>query len=306
MQILIITSPTSRVREFHFSKIHLLLGAMAVIFTLVSVNWLVAASVNLARDTIFTLGQAEQQGKKIVTLAEADYEYKLHELQARLVQAQQSLGQLDSLRNQLLQLNSLPKVSQKDVVSSSLSQEGFVDTPLALGGPLKISREIFSPDETYGVRLDRTLQDSISLQTQVLTLQKAFAETQISMSGVPSGSPLPFEVSPSSGLGYRIDPFTRQIAWHDGTDFPAAYGTLILATADGIVIKAGWSGEYGNLVDVQHRNGTVTRYAHAQELMVQVGQKVKKSQPLAKVGSTGRSTGPHLHYEILRDGAPAS
>ena len=79
-----------------------------------------------------------------------------------------------------------------------------------------------------------------------------------------------------------------------------------MATADGIVIKAGWSGEYGNLVDVQHRNGVVTRYAHAQELMVRVGQKVKKSQLLAKVGSTGRSTGPHLHYEILRDGAPAS
>jgi murein DD-endopeptidase MepM/ murein hydrolase activator NlpD len=266
----------------------------------------VAASVNLTRDTIFTLGQAELQEKKIVTLAEADYEYKLHELQARLVQAQQSLGQLDSLRNQLLQLNSLPKVNQKDVVSGSLSQEGFVDTALALGGPLKISREIFSPDETYGVRLDRTLQDSIGLQTQVLTLQKAFAETQVSMNGAPTGSPLPFEVAPSSGLGYRIDPFTRQIAWHDGTDFPAAYGTPILATADGIVIKAGWSGEYGNLVDVQHRNGVVTRYAHAQELMVRVGQKVKKSQLLAKVGSTGRSTGPHLHYEILRDGAPAS
>lgn len=72
------------------------------------------------------------------------------------------------------------------------------------------------------------------------------------------------------------------------------------------MIKAGWSGEYGNLVDVQHRNGVVTRYAHAQELMVRVGQKVKKSQLLAKVGSTGRSTGPHLHYEILRDGVPAS
>lgn len=297
MQILIITSPTSRVKEFHLSKMHLLLGAMAVFLALVAVNWLVAASVNLTRDTLFTLGQAELQEKKIVTLAEADYEYKLHELQARLAQAQQSLGQLDSLRSQLLQLNSSPKVIQKELLP---------ETPLALGGPLKLSREIFSPEETYGVRLDRTLQDSISLQTQVLTLQRAFAETQVSMSGVPAGSPLPFEVAPSSGLGYRIDPFTRQIAWHDGTDFPAAYGTPILATADGIVIKAGWSGEYGNLVDVQHRNGAVTRYAHAQELMVQVGQKVKKSQPLAKVGSTGRSTGPHLHYEILRDGMPAS
>jgi len=127
MQILIITSPTSRVKEFHLSKIHLLLGAIAVIFTLVVVNWLVAASVNLTRDTIFTLGQAELQEKKIVNLAEADYEYKLHELQARLVQAQQSLGQLDSLRNQLLQLNSSPKVSQKDAFSGSLSNEGIRD-----------------------------------------------------------------------------------------------------------------------------------------------------------------------------------
>lgn len=113
MQILIITSPTSRVKEFHLSKTHLLLGAMAIIFTLVAINWLVAATVTQTRDTLFSLGQAELQEKKIVTLAEADYEYKLHELQARLAQAQQSLAQLDSLRNQLLQLNSSPKASQR-------------------------------------------------------------------------------------------------------------------------------------------------------------------------------------------------
>jgi murein DD-endopeptidase MepM/ murein hydrolase activator NlpD len=107
---------------------------------------------------------------------------------------------------------------------------------------------------------------------------------------------------PTSGLSYRLDPLTRQIAWHDGTDYPAAYGAPILATAEGKVIRAGWDGEYGNLVELAHKNGIVTRYAHAQELLVKPGDDVKKHQVIAKVGSTGRSTGPHVHYEILRNG----
>jgi murein DD-endopeptidase MepM/ murein hydrolase activator NlpD len=106
----------------------------------------------------------------------------------------------------------------------------------------------------------------------------------------------------SSGLGYRIDPLTQQTAWHEGTDFPAAYGTPILATAEGVVIRAAWDQEYGYVVDVQHKNSVVTRYAHAQEILVKQGDFVKQSQAIAKVGSTGRSTGPHLHYEVLRDG----
>jgi murein DD-endopeptidase MepM/ murein hydrolase activator NlpD len=124
-------------------------------------------------------------------------------------------------------------------------------------------------------------------------------QNKSTLSNPSLGLPLPFKVSASSGLGYRIDPMTSQIAWHDGTDYPALYGTLILVAASGIVIKAGWSGDYGNMVEVQHSNGSITRYAHAQELLVQVGQNVKKSQPIGKVGSTGRSTDPHLHYEIL-------
>ena len=106
----------------------------------------------------------------------------------------------------------------------------------------------------------------------------------------------------SSGLGYRPDPFTGKVAWHEGTDFPAAFGTPILATADGTVIRSSWDAEYGNVVDVQHKNSVITRYAHAQELLVKPGDFVRKSQMIAKVGSTGRSTGPHLHYEVLRGG----
>jgi murein DD-endopeptidase MepM/ murein hydrolase activator NlpD len=157
-------------------------------------------------------------------------------------------------------------------------------------------------NEQYGVRLDRALQDSFVLQARLNQVQTSLTQSWDVINSVPTGLPLAVSTQATSGLGYRLDPFTRQIAWHDGTDYPAAYGTPILATADGKVIRAGWDSEYGNLIELIHQNGVVTRYAHAQELLVKPGDYVKKSQVIAKVGSTGRSTGPHVHYEILRNG----
>jgi murein DD-endopeptidase MepM/ murein hydrolase activator NlpD len=230
---------------------------------------------------------------KATHLKDSDYERKLHELQARLDEAQINLNQLAALKEKLNQFTSPGNAS------------GVFDLPGAQGGPLRISRQLDVEQDSYGVRLDRTIEQSIGLSSQVQDLRRAFAQTQVALKSSPSGLPLPFQAAPSSGLGYRIDPFTNQIAWHDGTDFPAPIGTPILATANGIVIKAGWAGDYGNLVEVRHPNGFITRYAHAQEISVQVGQAVKKSQVIGKSGSTGRSTGPHLHYEIVREGTPA-
>lgn len=156
--------------------------------------------------------------------------------------------------------------------------------------------------EQYGARLDRTVQDSIALSNRVEEIQKSLTHTWDVSNSIPTASPLPLMPQASSGLGYRIDPLTQQTAWHEGTDFPAAYGTPILATAEGVVIRAAWDQEYGYVVDVQHKNAVVTRYAHAQELLVKQGDYVRQSQAIAKVGSTGRSTGPHLHYEVIRDG----
>jgi murein DD-endopeptidase MepM/ murein hydrolase activator NlpD len=121
-------------------------------------------------------------------------------------------------------------------------------------------------------------------------------------SGLPTGLPLPSFIKPSSGLGYRIDPISGQLAWHEGTDYPAAHGTPIKATGDGIVVRAGWDTEYGNVVDIKHPNAVITRYAHTQALFVKAGDVVQQSQVIATVGSTGRSTGPHLHYEVIRGG----
>jgi murein DD-endopeptidase MepM/ murein hydrolase activator NlpD len=106
----------------------------------------------------------------------------------------------------------------------------------------------------------------------------------------------------SSRFGRRMDPFTGRLANHYGVDFCARRGSLIRATADGVVISARRNGSFGNIVEIDHGNGYVTRYAHAKELLVRRGQKVKRGDAVATVGLTGRSTAPHVHYEIRRDG----
>ncbi len=108
----------------------------------------------------------------------------------------------------------------------------------------------------------------------------------------------------SSNFGYRIDPFTGQNAFHEGVDFVADVGTPVLAAASGKVVFAGEHPQYGKMVEIDHGNGLVTRYAHASELNVSEGDLVLRGQRVATVGSTGRSTGPHLHFEVRLNGVP--
>jgi murein DD-endopeptidase MepM/ murein hydrolase activator NlpD len=108
----------------------------------------------------------------------------------------------------------------------------------------------------------------------------------------------------SSGFGNRIDPFTRRRARHTGIDIPAPRNTPIAAAGGGRVTFAGYRAAYGNTVEIDHGNGLKTRYAHASRLLVRRGQIVLPNQPIAVVGSSGRSTGAHLHFEVLRDGTP--
>ncbi|MDZ4298773.1 MAG: M23 family metallopeptidase [Moraxellaceae bacterium] len=106
----------------------------------------------------------------------------------------------------------------------------------------------------------------------------------------------------TSRFGYRADPFTRRTSFHGGIDFAGPDGTDIFTVADGIVIKAGWHNGYGNMVEIDHGDGLVTRYAHAKSLVVKEGDVVSKDQLIAYMGTTGRSTGVHLHYEVLKNG----
>ena len=110
----------------------------------------------------------------------------------------------------------------------------------------------------------------------------------------------------SSGFGWRVHPITWERKLHKGVDFAAPTGTPIFAAASGVVTYAGWSnGGYGNVVELRHENGALTLYAHANRVFVSKGQVVSKGQAIAEVGSTGRSTGPHLHFEIQPDGRTA-
>jgi murein DD-endopeptidase MepM/ murein hydrolase activator NlpD len=102
----------------------------------------------------------------------------------------------------------------------------------------------------------------------------------------------------ASGFGWRIDPFTGRSAFHEGIDFASPIGTPIVAAAGGVVITAEYHHEYGNMVEIDHGNDISTRYAHASKLVVKVGDIVKRGQHIADIGTTGRSTGPHLHFEV--------
>ncbi|MFM8800203.1 MAG: peptidoglycan DD-metalloendopeptidase family protein [Tagaea sp.] len=118
---------------------------------------------------------------------------------------------------------------------------------------------------------------------------------------MPFGAPLD-EYAVMSGFGVRRDQFNGQLAMHGGLDLAAPMRTPVLATAPGRVTFAGWNGEYGNLVEIQHDFGLATRYGHLTRIDVRVGQRVERRQTVGLLGSTGRSTGPHVHYEVIVDG----
>jgi murein DD-endopeptidase MepM/ murein hydrolase activator NlpD len=125
---------------------------------------------------------------------------------------------------------------------------------------------------------------------------------EAALAGVPTSMPAEIGLM-SSGFGYRHDPFTGAGATHSGLDFKGPLGTSIVAAADGVVSFAGWQGGYGNTIEITHAQGLVTRYAHLSGLSVPLGATVKRGSQVGRMGSTGRSTGSHLHFEVRLNGA---
>lgn len=119
---------------------------------------------------------------------------------------------------------------------------------------------------------------------------------------LPVGRPLAGDLEPTSGFGYRVDPFNRGAALHSGIDFRVMHGAPVRATAAGRVVTADYSGGYGNMVEVEHASGVSTRYGHLSAISVAPGQRIEAGQVVGRAGSTGRSTGTHLHYETRIDG----
>ena len=132
---------------------------------------------------------------------------------------------------------------------------------------------------------------------------KKLDQLQDGIIAVPSDKPIKASVEFTSGFGVRSDPFHAGAAMHPGIDLSGAYGTPIYATADGTVLRAGWnSGGYGNLVEIDHGRGITTRYGHMSAILVREGDHITRGEQIGRMGSTGRSTGNHLHYEVRIDG----
>ena len=138
-------------------------------------------------------------------------------------------------------------------------------------------------------------------RTDLFTLFEArLFESRMQTLMIPNSRPV--DVTVGSGFGFRTDPFTGQAALHTGLDFPADVGTPVMAAAGGVVQLSEVQPQYGNVVELDHGKGLVTRYAHNSKVLVKTGDIVKRSQVIAEVGTTGRSTGPHLHFEVRLEG----
>nr|WP_279614713.1 M23 family metallopeptidase [Sphingomicrobium astaxanthinifaciens] len=165
-----------------------------------------------------------------------------------------------------------------------LEELGVADRVDGVGGPLEAAAE---GDETFA---------------QLFQSWKRLDNLQDGAIAVPSAKPVE-AARLTSSYGTRTDPFKKRRARHAGIDLAGPIGTPILATADGVVKRAGWnSGGYGNLIEIDHGNGIITRYAHLSKVQVQRGERVTRGEQIGKMGSTGRSTGSHLHYEVRIDG----
>ncbi|MCA3627902.1 MAG: peptidoglycan DD-metalloendopeptidase family protein [Methylobacterium sp.] len=158
-----------------------------------------------------------------------------------------------------------------------------------LGGPLLPPTGLESGNafDIHLVRADRALLRA--------------GNSQAVLNRLPLARPLSTEHDITSGFGTRLDPFTRGLAMHSGIDFRAPTGAAVRATAPGKVIEAGYNGGYGRMVEIDHGNGLSTRYAHLSSIQVGEGDVIRAGQVIGTVGSTGRSTGPHLHYEVRID-----
>ncbi len=237
----------------------------------------------------------------------AEWQSKLSEQKAELAGLQQNVqDQVDALtlrlgeiQGRLLRLDAL---GQRFVESGLVASDEFdFNQPAAVGGPEDslLADSFSAPELTRMIdELEHKIQDreqQLRLLDQVSSRQKLEDELYL------EGRPITWGWL-SSRYGYRSDPFTGKRTWHAGVDLAGKDGSDIISVAGGVVSYAGERHGYGNLVEIDHGDGLITRYAHCKTIKVNVGDVIQKGQVLALMGSTGRSTGPHVHFEVIRNG----
>ncbi len=233
------------------------------------------------------------------------YALQLGELQARMMRLDAQSERLAKLAGEKSVAQDSPadaKKAAKTVVRPALSSPvSSLPGSINLGGPLVKSAPLSEAELQVKIA---ELMEKIEFSTERLSnIEAKLLQQSVLKNTLPNSSPVAAAFN-SSSFGWRIDPFNGHKAFHEGLDFMAATGAPIYAAAGGIVSTAEQTPDYGKIVKIDHGSGLETRYAHASKLFVRAGERVEKGQKIAEVGSTGRSTGPHLHYEIRLAGNP--
>jgi murein DD-endopeptidase MepM/ murein hydrolase activator NlpD len=221
----------------------------------------------------------------------AEAERRLQALSLTVAEMEARLVRLDAMGQRLTGLAGLDD-----------GEFDFSTTP-AVGGPLELVPQLEGAPSTLAGEMGDLEQRIADREQQLDVLQALLSNRQLHDDTYLSGRPIE-KGWMSSAFGRRKDPFTGQPVWHQGVDFAGKAGSDIVAVAGGVVTWAGERYGYGQMVEVSHGGGYSTRYAHNEENLVKVGDLVKKGQVIALMGSSGRSTGPHVHYEVYKHGRP--
>ena len=215
----------------------------------------------------------------------------LNAMAVKLGQMQAHVLRLDSLGERLATLTGMGK------------QEFNFDKKPGQGGAESSQPARDMTMSEFGQQLDGLMKKLDDRSDQLGLMEAMLVQQQAKKVAIPSTRPVTTGWY-SSNYGYRIDPFTGQKAFHEGVDFMADPGAAIHAAGGGIVVYADTYAGYGNMIEIDHGNGLISRYAHASKMQAKVGDVVMKGQKIGEVGNTGRSTGPHLHFEVRHRGAP--
>ncbi|HSB99110.1 MAG TPA: M23 family metallopeptidase [Burkholderiaceae bacterium] len=292
MQILITDSSLVRTRVLHLRRWQVALGALLLGGLLMAISGLAYHFVfitaaregwPLASQLVKLMVRDELQQQERVMRENLDaIAQKVGEMQAKLLK-------LEALGERVTGMAGVKTDELKALPTRAKGGQGGPFVPLARPTAAQLNDAIDRLDERADIGGDLfTLVESRLFEARLQALL------------VPSSQPVEGPVG--SGFGFRIDPITGRAALHTGLDFPADVGTPIQAAAGGMVVVSETHPAYGHMIEIDHGNQLITRYAHASKLLVKVGTMVKRGQKIAEVGTSGRSTGPHLHFEVMLSG----
>jgi murein DD-endopeptidase MepM/ murein hydrolase activator NlpD len=256
---------------------------------LIGLRVAVAYSPSLAQSIGGVTSHAEQ------LKVEADYRTKLEGLRDQLMSVTDQLRQIEDQKKAFLGRLGIEALLPSPNHRKSGSADGR-------GGPLKAVPFARLRSADLSTELESTSQQIHEFEQALVKLREQWQRDIERTGQLPTALPLTDAFSITSGFGVRADPMTRGLSMHEGIDFVAPMGTRVRSTAPGKVLRSGRAGAYGEMVEVEHADGFVTRYAHLSRRHVNEGDRVERGQVIGLLGNTGRSTGPHLHYEVMYHG----